>query len=98
MATGECIEVDGPSEVNHTSRTSDTTGLAIETLIHQLSDLISAVGSYRPQVSDGIGWVSLDTALCGLHSAVVALEEFGAHRAEVPARSAVPGSNRTIGV
>ncbi len=92
MATSDWTEADEPSGADRASRSGD---VAIDTLIHQLSEVISAVGSYRPDVTDGIGWVSLDRALCSLHSAVVALEEFGADRAQAPARIAVASSDRS---
>jgi hypothetical protein len=98
MAPSEGIEADGLLGVCRPSGLSDTSDLAIETLVLRLSELIAAVGSYRPDVSDGIGWVSLDTALCSLHSAVVALEEFAADRARVPAPTVVSSSHRPIGV
>jgi hypothetical protein len=92
MSTSDWTGADEPSGANRTSRSGD---VAIDTLIHQLSEVISAVGSYRPDVTDGIGWVSLDRALCSLHSAVVALEEFGADRAQAPARISVASSERS---
>lgn len=49
----------------------------VEELIEQLSDVIYGLASHRPAPADGIGWVSFDAAICGLHSALVAMEEFG---------------------
>ncbi|MGA3146310.1 MAG: hypothetical protein ABSF33_02410 [Acidimicrobiales bacterium] len=95
MATSECTGADRLSGADRASRSAETADLAIGGLIHQLSEVISAVGSYRADAEDGIGWVSLDRALCSLHSAVVALEEFGADRAQAPACIAVAGSDRS---
>ncbi len=60
--------------------------IEIEGMIAQLSDIIHDLGDHRPEASDGIGWVSFDAAICSLHRAVIALEEFSADRSELTDR------------
>ena len=78
MALSECINGEEPSGMPVTSNEGGRCGHdALEGLMDQLSDVIYGLAIHRPDPSDGAAWNAFDAALCGLHSALIALDELG---------------------
>jgi hypothetical protein len=78
MTLSECAYEEGPTGLQAVSDGNRSCGLnVVEELAEQLSDVIYGLVSHRPDSSDGVAWLYFDAALRGLHSALVALEEFG---------------------
>jgi hypothetical protein len=78
MTLSECVYGEGSPGHHVASNGNGGRGLSvIEELVDSISDVIYGLASRRPDSSDGVAWLSFDAALCGLHSALVALEEFG---------------------
>jgi len=78
MTLSECAYEERPTGLQAALDEESSPGPnVVEKLVDQLSDVIYGLVSHRPDSSDGVAWISFDTALCGLHSALVALEEFG---------------------
>jgi hypothetical protein len=73
-----------PPEVERGSQAIRGPDTDIEELVTQIAEVIDALGSHQPEIADGIGWLCFDSALCGLHSAVVALEELGVEHRHIP--------------
>ncbi len=82
MTLSECAPRQEPLDLQVASTGDESRAPdVIEELVDQLSDVIYGLASHRPDPSDGVAWLSFDAALCGLHGALVALEELiGVHR------------------
>jgi len=66
----------GPGDGVAEGRLGADGAVAIEPLVSQLRSMITQLSAARPDPSDGSGWLTIDTALAGLHGALVALVEF----------------------
>ncbi len=78
MTLSECVHGEVPTGLHVASNEDGRRGhKVIDELVDSISDLIYGLASQRPDPSDGVAWLSFDAALRGLHSALVAFEEFG---------------------